>query len=73
MRIIVIGVVLATVMASPLSAQPQATKQQWYSAYGQSNGPARKPLPPTLFPATTPEGLCSTAPGFCPGYHGSNG
>ena len=73
MRIILIGVALAALIASPLSAQPQTTKRQSHAAYRELDEPARKPRQPTLFPVPTGQGLCSTAPSFCPGYHGSNG
>jgi hypothetical protein len=83
MKTILVGVAFATLMTSPLFAQPQTTerpphsrvyleqKKQLRSAYGGFD--AWNSNRPTFNPAPMKQGLCSTAPSFCPGYHGSNG
>jgi hypothetical protein len=81
-KIILAGVAFATLMASPLFAQSQTNERPSHSRvypkqkkqsrvdYGGLDGGANHPTPN---PAPMNQGLCSTAPGFCPDYHGSNG
>jgi hypothetical protein len=85
MRIILAGVVLATLMASPLLAQSQSTegpphsgahldqKKQLRVGYRDLGGAAPKSNQPASKPDPRKQGLCSTAPGLCPDYHGGNG
>jgi hypothetical protein len=82
-KIILAGVAFATLMISPLFAQPQTTerpphsrvypeqKKQLRATYGGLD--AWDSNRPTFNPAPMKQGLCSTAPSFCPDYHGSNG
>jgi hypothetical protein len=87
-KIILAGVAFAMLMASPLFAQSQANERAPYSrtyypeqktqlraAYGALDGSAWNSNRATFNPAPIPmkQGLCSTAPSFCPDYHGSNG
>jgi hypothetical protein len=85
MRIIVIGVAFAALMASPLSAQPQTNERPLHSrTYPEPkkqlradprglDARAQAPNYPTSNPSPMNQGLCSTAPSFCSDYHGSNG
>jgi hypothetical protein len=85
-KIILAGVAFATLMASPLFAQRQAHEGSVHSrAYSKQKsnyeptaaaltGCAEPRLPHAESePDPVQQGLCTTAPGFCPGYHGSNG
>jgi hypothetical protein len=75
-KIILVGVAFATLMTSPLFAQPQTTerpphsrvyleqKKQLRAAYGGFD--AWNSNRPTFNPAPMKQGLCSTAPSFCP-------
>jgi hypothetical protein len=85
MKIILAGVAFATLMVSPLFAQPQSTeglphsgayqdqKKQLRIDYRDLDGSARKSSRPTSNPDLVKPWPCSSAPGFCPGYHGGNG
>ena len=86
MKIILAGVAFATLMALPLFAQSQATegpshsraypeqkKQLRADAYRGLDGSAWNSNQPASNADPMKEWLCSTAPGFCPDYHGDNG
>jgi hypothetical protein len=85
MKVILVGVVFAAFMVLPLSTPLQATegpshsrahpeqKKQLGAAYQGLNGSAWNSIPPTSNASPMNQGLCSTAPSFCPDYHGSNG
>jgi hypothetical protein len=86
MRIILAGVAFATLMTSPLFAQSQSaegTPRSWVYLEQKTllrvespglPAAAQKPNQPTSNRDLRKEGRpCSTAPGFCQDYHGSNG
>jgi hypothetical protein len=85
MKTILAGVVLAALMASPLFAQSQTNdglsdsrtypeqKKRLGAAYRGLDGAAWNSTQPTSNADPKKQGLCSTAPGFCPNYHGGNG
>ena len=84
MKVILVGVAFATLMASPLFAQSQSTEEPPHSGayleqekqrvdYRGFNGAVRKSNQPTPNLDPMKQGLCSTASGFCPDYHGGNG
>jgi hypothetical protein len=70
MKMILAGVAFATLMATPVFAQPQRNDGSFASGIYQS---ARKSNQPTSNPDTMKQWPCSTAPDFCPDYHGDNG
>jgi hypothetical protein len=85
MKVVLAGVAFAALIASPLFAQAQSIEtplrsgiyweQKKQSRVGDQ-GPdryARKFNQPASIPDPMKPGLCSTTPGFCPDYHGSNG
>ena len=84
-KMILAGVVVATLMVSPLFARSQAAeaasrsrvhpgpKKQSGAAYRYLGGSAWNSNQPTSDANPMKQGLCSTAPAFCPDYHGSNG
>jgi hypothetical protein len=83
MKKLLAGVVLATLMASVASAEPQRNKRLHSSAIHLKRlkqhinyrnlylGPL-KSIQPMLNPDPE-QWLCSTAHDFCPGYFGDNG
>jgi hypothetical protein len=84
MKAINVGVVLAAFMILPLFAPSQATEGQSHSrAYTlqkKQSGAAYRGLDGSAWNSNQPtsntdvmKGLCSTAPAFCPDYHGGNG
>jgi hypothetical protein len=88
MKTILVGVAVAALLALPLSAPSQASEGPSYSrAYPQKKhlpkhlGTSYRGLDgfswnsdqPASNAAPMKDGLCSTAPEFCPDYHGSNG
>jgi hypothetical protein len=84
-KIIAAGVVFAALMVSPLAAQSHTTeepshsrtypeqKKQLRAAYRGLDGSGSNSGQPTANAESIKQGLCSTAPGFCPDYHGGNG
>jgi hypothetical protein len=82
MKAILAGLTLAALMAPPLLAQQQRAGQPSHAeAYPEQtkhlridgrklDATARQSSRPTSNPDPMP---CSTAPGFCAGYHGGNG
>jgi hypothetical protein len=88
MKTILVGVAFATFLVLPLLAQSQAAEGPSYSrayprkkhlkkhlgaAYRGLDGSAWNSAQPTSNADPKKQGLCSTAPGFCPDYHGGNG
>ena len=85
MKMILAVVAFATLVATPLFAKSQNNegspasaihlkqKKQPGVGYRDLYLSARKSNQPTSNPDPTEQGLCSTAPSFCPDYHGSNG
>ncbi len=89
MKNILAGVVFAGLVASPLFAQSRSTegpshsdayleqKKQSRTGFRDLDGSARMSHRRKSIPASNPDpikqGLCSTASGFCPDYHGGNG
>jgi hypothetical protein len=84
MRVILAGAACAVLMVSPLFAQSQNAERPLYSrAYQAQKTQSRMDARAfdgaawssraTPNPDPTKQGLCSTAPSFCPDYHGSNG
>jgi hypothetical protein len=87
MKTILVGVAFAAFLVLPLSAQSQAAEGSSHSrAYQQKRhftkhlgaayrgfGSAWNSDHPTPNAGPINDGLCSTAPDFCPDYHGSNG
>ena len=85
MKIIAAGVVFAALMVSPLAAQSHTTeepshsrtypeqKKQLRAAYRGLDGSGSNSGQPTSNADSMKQGLCSTAPGFCPDYHGGSG
>jgi hypothetical protein len=84
-KIILVGTAFATLMASPLLARSQTAegpshsraypdqRKQLGAAYRGLDGSARRSKEPAPDRNPVTQGLCSTAPGFCPDYHGGNG
>jgi hypothetical protein len=79
MKMILAGVAFATILASPVSAQSASHEgtrpSRIYLKHGQSDVDYRDPyLPaqsqPTPNPDPTKQWPCSTAPDFCPNFHG---
>lgn len=85
MKLVLVGVAFATLMATPLVAQSQANEGPLHSRdYPKQKKPSRgddrgldgawqKPNHPMQNPDPAGRGLCGTAPGFCSDYHGTNG
>jgi hypothetical protein len=84
MKSILVGVAFATFMLLPLSAPLQASEGPSHSrAHPEQKNPlpaayrglgsAWNSIQPTSNASSMNQGLCSTAPSFCPDYHGSNG
>jgi len=85
MKLILAGLALATLMATPVFAQPQRNEGSRASAihlkhkkqlgvdYRDLYLSTRKSNQPTSNPDSMDEELCSTAHDFCPGFHGDNG
>ena len=85
MKVIIAGVTLVTLMVSPLHAQLQATegsshsraypeqKEQLRAVYLGVDGAAWNSSQSRSNADSMKQRLCSTAPGFCPDYHGGNG
>lgn len=85
MKIVLVGAAFVTLMASPVLARSQNTEGRSHSrayleqrrqsgaAYRGLDGSERKSYGPASHPPPANQGLCRTAPGFCPDYHGSNG
>jgi hypothetical protein len=84
-KLILACVAFATLTASPLFAQSQANerppyprtypeqKKQLRANHRDLDARAQAPDYSTFNPSPMNQGLCSTAPGFCSDYHGSNG
>jgi hypothetical protein len=84
MKMILAGVAFATLMAAPVFAQPQRNegtlasviyqkqKQQVRVDYDGRSLSASKSKQPTSNPDPMEQWPCSTAPDFCPDYHGDN-
>ena len=84
-KIILAGAAFAALMASSLFAQSQANERPSYSrtypeqkkqlraAYRGLDGSGSNSGQPTSNADSMKQGLCSTAPGFCPDYHGGSG
>jgi hypothetical protein len=82
MKMILAGVAFATLMAAPVFAQPQRNegtlasviyqkqKQQFRVDYYGRSLSASKSKQPTSNPDPMEQWPCSTAPDFCPDYHG---
>ena len=82
MKMLLAGVAFATLMATPVFAQPQRNegslasgiyqkqKKQFYVDYHGLSLSARKSNQPN--PDPMEQWPCSTAPDFCPDYHGDN-
>ena len=89
MKVILAGATFATLMVLPLFAQSQAAegpassqvypekkqhpKKHLGTAYRGIDGSAWNSDLPASNANPLKEGLCSTAPEFCPDYHGANG
>jgi hypothetical protein len=88
MKTILAGVAFAALLVLPLSAQSQAAEGPIYARAQPQKKHITKHLGPTYrgfdgsaWNSDQPmsnadrmkDGLCSTAPDFCPDYHGSNG
>ena len=85
MKMILAGVAFATLMATPVFAQPQRNegslasgmnlkqKKQFRVDHRALYLSARKSYQSTSNPDPMEQWPCSTAPDFCPGYHGDNG
>jgi hypothetical protein len=88
MKAIHVRLVLAAFVVLPVFAPSQATEGQSHSrayrvqekqsgaAYRGPDGPAWNSNQPKSKPESSTDvmkGLCSTAPAFCPDYHGGNG
>ena len=84
-KMILVGAVLAALVASPLFAQSPSIegpphpgayleqKRPLRVGYRGLDGSAWEPNQPTPNPAPIKQGPCRPAPGFCPDYHGGNG
>ena len=84
MKMILAGLALATLMATPVFAQPQRNegslasgihlkqKKQFRVDYRGLYSSARKSNQPMSNPDPMEQWPCSTAPDFCPDYHGDN-
>ena len=82
MKSIFVGAALGVFLVSPLFAEQQGDsafrrssdyqqqRKSLRAVYPGSESPSRKVAPNT---ESSNRSLCSTAPGFCPDYHGSNG
>jgi hypothetical protein len=84
MKAALAGAAFALLIASPLFAQsenarisrPILSQEQKYQLRAGNldlDRQTRKTSQSTANPETAKQSLCSTAPGFCPDYHGSNG
>jgi hypothetical protein len=85
MKMLLAGVAFATLMATPVFAQPQRSegslasgmnlkqKKQFRVDHRALYLSARKSYQSTSNPDPMEQWPCSTAPDFCPGYHGDNG
>jgi hypothetical protein len=85
MKMLLAGVAFATLMATPVFAQPQRNegslasgmhlkqKKQFRVDHRALYLSARKSYQSTSNPDPMEQWPCSTAPDFCPGYHGDNG
>jgi hypothetical protein len=77
MKMLLAGVAFAAILASPVSAQSSSHEETrpsgMYLKHGRSDVDYREPhLPAQSKSAPDPmeRWPCSTAPDFCPGYHG---
>jgi hypothetical protein len=85
MKVVLAGVAFAALMTSPLFAQPQSVEKPLYNSRAylaqktQSRMDARAFDGAAWSSRATPnpdpmkQWPCSTAPSFCPDYHGDNG
>ena len=85
MKMILAGLAFATLMATPVFAQPHSNEGSLAAAihlkhqkqlgvdYRDLYLSARKSNQPTSNSDSMDQELCSTAHDFCPGFHGDNG
>ena len=85
MKMILAGLAFATLIATPVFAQPQRNEGSHASAihlkhrkqlgvdYRDLYLSTQKSNQPTSNPDPMDQELCSTAHDFCPGFHGDNG
>jgi hypothetical protein len=85
MKIILVSAASMMLLASPLRARSQTAegpshsrvysrpRKQLGAGYRGLDGSERKSYGSASHPQPANQGLCSTAPGFCADYHGSNG
>jgi hypothetical protein len=85
MKTILVGAAFAAFVALPLFAPSQATegpshfraypeqKKRLHAAYRGLDAAALSSSRPTPNADSMEQRLCSTAPAFCPDYHGDNG
>jgi len=78
MKMILAGVVLAALLAAPVLARSQRNEGPVSSEVYLKQGTQSRVGEPGLYlptpdPDPTEQWPCSTAPDFCPDYHGDNG
>jgi hypothetical protein len=80
MKTILAGVVLTALLVQPVFAQSQHDGLHASGVYLKQDKKFRGDIQEPFFSAQptpnqdpTEQGLCATAPGFCPDYHGENG
>jgi hypothetical protein len=85
MKIVLVSAAFVMLLASPLLARSQPAEGPSHSRVHSGprrqlgagdrglDGSGRQSYGSASHPQPANQGLCRTAPGFCPDYHGSNG